>query len=1840
MNKILKRLLSVVLAVVMVVGLVPLSRSATVEAAGETKTIYFQAPDSWTGTPGIHMWDRDGHTNGGTPDSMTPVSGKVYKYEYPDNYESVIFTSKAGSWENVEKTDDLSISSSCNMYVYDTKSWTNYNESGSENPPGDTKTIYLDTRNYLPNGWNEAYIYLWINGTDNSGRTYKMNPVTVDVDGNQTTVQGLFSYDVPTEYTHLIFKPNQNGWEKQTANQTIPSDQRNLFTCTAFGNRTSGTWGVYTGTGSDNNFPSNVTGTVTFFDLYTDTEINALDNDNSNDPEYYGLKDWKYRVYGTGGSYSEVSASDGRSFTSIGRAFSNHVNTAISSYWNKKNKSVYPLYFGNFQPFYMIEPQTKYDENAIFTIDPWWVYSNSYKSGSNTFDRAGYMNAINDSMHNFSWFLNRSIDTNNQYESDRYGAVTQGIVGDKLVNGNIVAKNTDIPLPQFNPEFYNSSSVGKMYQPMEFPFVAREINGATYYQFDSGVNGSENHDTVRINSDGTGLIYSDDEADVVKGITAEGSKSPGFFPFNSPEDSENATSYNDDDNKLNYGFGMKLEIEFTMDSDGKVKDKNGNRIPATFEFSGDDDVWIYVDGKLALDLGGSHGVAQGKIDFSGTDNTAKAVVQYVKAVNGQTNASDVVNIENVYEKKDYINQAYGQERTVNENISLDTNGKNVTIFDFDKSDDTEIHTLTIFYEERGMFESNFKATFNLEQPTVLKTTNTVNVDNVNPALQEITKNIADQAEFEYSLNTANGYSNSTGTPVNGKKYTTESGEVATYNNTMKLKDGSSATFTKQFDRNSELELIQTVNSNYSTSWTMSELSDSGVGKTIAASYQEGKDSLTVGDNRVNNEPNTAFKLANSDQDDESVPARVQIDYVQNPQTGGIAIQKEMEENVSSADVFDFKVTLSDIFGKASEEQTYDLSYDIYSSDGENSTIVRKDVIAEEGVVSIKAGQFALIDGIPVGTKYKVVESEEVGYSVKGIDTTTYYNNDSNVSGDLTSATVTGTVVADPESKVDMFVYTNGIETLEDSFLVEIGKENTLKVIPTEENDGPFLGDLEEINKAWTGSEANNKGIVFIADGKPYVGQDNKPILETNVSGVTYNASFEEGVPVIKVTPGADDVNGAEKISVQYQLVELNEDGTVKYNQVEDPTTGETVSELAKITSVITATNYLYKANDDVYVLDYGLDVDLADRSAGSGMFENDVLENPSLSGSTSTYWNTSTGNSSAGATAEVDMQQNTGKTDGDHGSITPAGDANTGFAISNSEGSEKNPKVIYSMGEFLSDKDYYNYNVMVNRQEDPNVDRTSNRYHVNLTSNVTVMPANVVYYEDNFNSDAESTDSSAKIIYSGTSAPAGTSLELTQSNGQIENYGHDDAYASGTTDSAGSSTALTADGYNTKAEFTFTGSGFDVVARTTTKTAGIIYMIQKYDSNGGTWSDVKFGAVDTYYANGDLYQIPVIHEDLGETAKYKVTLTIRKTENESSVVYLDGIRIYNPMGASGNTDYIENEKGVTFEKVSDLILGNGTITETGVVDEYGSVIQGQTIEGSRAALMDKSNIESGQVAALGYTRTEDSNADAVGSSQTNSILQYLHSGPNNEIYLNEYASIALVAEGASSDSSTLQIEAKLVNIDGQSEDIPVSDGVDLNVWNGTELVKQDTVTSSTAMYYTIDLKDCINLGNNSYLVVISGNSDIGSENPGTSCLSFSNLKYKGYTLSNPLDEKYSNAVAKYIDTSNLTGGNKFVDFTGNYPIRKSQWVPYKYRVTLTEDVFGGDDPKFTMYYTNNGKKEKITVTARRVNESVNKYDLRFKAPNAVGNFPIEIHYIDNEGKESADFLATSMKVIR
>ena len=278
------------------------------------------------------------------------------------------------------------------------------------------------------------------------------------------------------------------------------------------------------------------------------------------------------------------------------------------------------------------------------------------------------------------------------------------------------------------------------------------------------------------------------------------------------------------------------------------------------------------------------------------------------------------------------------------------------------------------------------------------------------------------------------------------------------------------------------------------------------------------------------------------------------------------------------------------------------------------------------------------------------------------------------------------------------------------------------------------------------------------------------------------------------------------------------------------------------------------------------------------------------------------------------------------------------------------------------------------------------------------------------------------------------------------------------------------------------------------------------------------------------------------------------------------------------------------------------------------------------------------LSALGYTIVEDNTNGSVSSTNSNSILQYLQAGPNNEVYLDDSAAVAFVAKADSNEANrTIQVEAKLANLGQCNGEEPVqSKEMALRVLGADGIANAVAqVKSSTAMYYSIDLTKCIDLGNDQYLVVIVGNSDY--EPGGTHCISFTNIKYKGYEFSSPYE---NDAAKKYIDMSAFaTNSTKFVSI--DFPsVHKNVWSNYKCSVTLNENVFEDATPKFKLYYKNiNGDLKPISVTAKKIPEEQNKYLLRFRAPNALGNFAVELHYVVN-GEESTDYIATTMTVTR
>ena len=236
-----------------------------------------------------------------------------------------------------------------------------------------------------------------------------------------------------------------------------------------------------------------------------------------------------------------------------------------------------------------------------------------------------------------------------------------------------------------------------------------------YYYFDSYT------DVVRLDEENKRVdYYYNDNNQIVQ--DSDGIN--GFFPYNTASDPKTA---------LNYVHGVKMELNFNMTKDGKIKGK-----PIEFAFTGDDDLWVFVDGYLVLDIGGAHIPISGNINFA----EKKATVDVVKT---QAAFSDTYRDGN-YNKND------GDEKGFEENV----------VYDFGKdsgeklyeilSDTARNHTLTIFYMERGKGNSNLKIKFNLPQISTLSVGNEVDASDVNKSLQtDALWEACNQHQFEYVL---------------------------------------------------------------------------------------------------------------------------------------------------------------------------------------------------------------------------------------------------------------------------------------------------------------------------------------------------------------------------------------------------------------------------------------------------------------------------------------------------------------------------------------------------------------------------------------------------------------------------------------------------------------------------------------------------------------------------------------------------------------------------------------------------------------------------------------------------------------------------------------------------------------------------------------------------------------------------------------------------------------------------------------------------------------------------------------------------------------------------------
>lgn len=413
---------------------------------------------------------------------------------------------------------------------------------------------------------------------------------------------------------------------------------------------------------------------TTIYDYYSDYELNGLNRDNyqSNIPVN------SHRIY--------------QPF----RQF----NMAVSDYY-QVNGATSPLYWGNFQ---------NYNDATDF------------KNIAGTMNLFGYPNSKDDSnLYQKFFYENNSMCGSDGNKLSSGNNATQGLVADQLNNNSLQLKTDSgtALAPFFDKDFLNGNNskntvLGKVYENVTFPFVKKAMRSSStestgtldYWYFNSADKEATNKN-LQLKYDATDEYFLQSNNEEVKGSTTNGATANGnYFPLNSQEQSGKAS-------QLNYGFGQKFDLKFRLTSDGKVLDSANKEVPIEFNFSGDDDVWVFIDDQLVLDIGGDHAVVTGRIDFA----NKKATVSSAKNSSlGGTSNGEV--------EKDFPKE-------------LDTNN----YF-------TKEHTLTMFYMERGLWESNMQITFNFPQENKLTVEKEVDTSGANEIFKDA---LADVGTFDFEI---------------------------------------------------------------------------------------------------------------------------------------------------------------------------------------------------------------------------------------------------------------------------------------------------------------------------------------------------------------------------------------------------------------------------------------------------------------------------------------------------------------------------------------------------------------------------------------------------------------------------------------------------------------------------------------------------------------------------------------------------------------------------------------------------------------------------------------------------------------------------------------------------------------------------------------------------------------------------------------------------------------------------------------------------------------------------------------------------------------------------------
>ena len=759
----------------------------------------------------------------------------------------------------------------------------------------------------------------------------------------------------------------------------------------------------------------------TLYDYYSDYELNGK----------------------TRADYSKEEFQTHRAFVEF-----EQFNRALSDYYkdyepSPPEKAVqYPLYTGHFQPNQIGNAHFS-DIAANLALYGWGNQSNQ-------------SNQAKDLYWTFMAVNNANVDVNCHTNSDHSldSSTFQGLVSDtRDGNHNPTLYGTNLAEPHFNEAFLTGENsakavLGKVYKDVAFPFKQKNVfsgtNGdskeeiAQYWYYDSNETPLYlKKDTNEKDSYYLDSFNGDAEKEHSRNRNTVNGKVDGygFFPFNQYA--------GDHVIKYNYGYGAKLQFDFTLTEDGQIvvgHDDNGKEqtVPIRFFFSGDDDVWVFIDDQLVLDVGGARAKAEGLLEFGADKNGNNTVTSYVSKIKDSNNQNyDSLGSDSKRVTFRGTSYEFKWKSKENKQMTLPKNTK---------------HTLTMYYMERGMWESNMAVAFNFPDHNELQVEKQVDANDVRGLLQpyftnstrQFTVGIKNWATHYAALNptatTDAGGSSGIGFTTKqytipdygsikekglvdaaGAQYTTSKGEK-TYTvgegGKFTLQNGETVTFADQFRRGSYISLqedLQEVADQklYAPTWEIYEngklVTQSAGGNTVEfvkdAPQKMQDDGTTPDDGRmevhkggngedgqqINNDGYTKTEKPKeksivfrsySDPDGTNQFTKLKVKFINKVRTGSLSITKQVPPNERQAlegETYTFTVKYTDIGGLGGKEE-----------------------VTEK--VEVQVGKTVPLEGIPIGTKVTITEETPGNRYIKSIT----------VNGDEQSADgkASGTIVAD------------------------------------------------------------------------------------------------------------------------------------------------------------------------------------------------------------------------------------------------------------------------------------------------------------------------------------------------------------------------------------------------------------------------------------------------------------------------------------------------------------------------------------------------------------------------------------------------------------------------------------------------------------------------------------------------------------------------------------------------------------------------------------------------------------------------------------------------------------